>query len=210
MNGLRKLAAALVQLLGESTGEFADWVKASPRHLREFLFMEALEIAAKSIDPSHSVDVELDLSQPHGNVVPLSGAAGELSFTSRSDEWQDASTTRTRVPSRAILGFAGAAGLLGVAFGLTWWAAPGLLGGWERYETAVGEQRTVELLDGTAEPQERVLDEILRDGVRSSEPVSEAVQPIKVAVEQLAERFGIAITRSLDDVGQRHRTPSPS
>ncbi len=114
--------------------EFADWVKASPRHLREFMFMEALASAAGTIDPEKKIEIDLDCARREGSVITLARApAGE----------QRGRTARWRIPAMIAAGFSA------LALGLTAWLTPHLLGGWQQYSTAVGEQRDVSLSDGS-------------------------------------------------------------
>ncbi len=51
--------------------EFVDWAKASPRHLREFLYAEALEAAASEAGKDLPIDTGLDLSGAEDDVIPL-------------------------------------------------------------------------------------------------------------------------------------------
>lgn len=115
--------------------EFSDWLKASPRHVREFLFMESLDAAARHIDPSLQPD--LDLQLPAENPVPRLRPA-----TVEQPERPQRRFQRTRFASIAAM-------LMSVAIGLTWWIRPGLLDGWQRYSTQIGEQRSVQLPDGS-------------------------------------------------------------
>lgn len=134
----------------EVRAEFADWVKASPRHLREFMFMEALDSAMLTIDPDKKVDAKLGYSRPEGNVVPLPAASEEVSPpVALLAKRKIRSNSRSRTSSRPARWMAAAASSLGLILGLAWWFTPSVLGGWERYSTAIGEQRTVELDDGS-------------------------------------------------------------
>jgi transmembrane sensor len=111
----------------EECSQFVDWVRASPRHLQEFLFMEALEAATDTPDADRHIDVEKLLAEAKKNVVPL----GET----------ERATSRHRPLSQ--WGGAVAAALL-VALA-SWF---GLRSG-ETFATAIGEQRTIELEDGS-------------------------------------------------------------
>jgi transmembrane sensor len=109
--------------------EFADWVKASPRHLREYLFAEALDSAASDVDPDRKMDIDLAVAADASNVTLLS---------------------RHEIPRSAGRRFAWLAAAASVAaLALAWWARPDLLGGWRRYDTGIGEQRSVQLPDGS-------------------------------------------------------------
>lgn len=115
--------------------EFADWVKASPRHLREFMFMEALEAAARQLDPERTIAIDQKLQDADNKVVAL----------------PTPSSTTVAAPAahRARRWLAATAAAVVLAVALVGWLAPDLLGGWHRYSTAIGEQRTVELRDGS-------------------------------------------------------------
>ncbi len=115
---------------------FAEWVSASPLHLQEFLFMSALESESRRLDPERRIAVDEILARAGGNVIglrnkaprPGSGAYHPARQTGRRTWW---------------LGAAAASALLLVAAWTT------LISGGERYVTAIGEQRRVELLDGS-------------------------------------------------------------
>ena len=113
--------------------EFADWVKASPRHLREFMYMEALDAAACEVDSEHALTVAEDLSSLDETVI-------ELNVKDRNHR------DRRRTGAKLL---ALAAGLIVIALGGALWFAPGWFGGWERFDTAVGEQKVVQLRDGS-------------------------------------------------------------
>lgn len=120
-----------------ASAEFADWVKASPRHLREFMFMEALDAAARQIDPERTLPIAAELQEFDDNVIALPTTAAAPTIADRS---------RVRCVGRWV---AATAATVILAVALVWWQAPGLLGGWERYSTDIGEQRAVELRDGS-------------------------------------------------------------
>lgn len=120
----------------EERAEFAAWVKASPRHLREFLFMEALEAAAENIDPERRMELQTDFAEAENNVVALrEGGEGNI-----------AERPHRRLSAGAWLVAAAAASVM---LALAWWQIPEVLGGWQRYATSIGEQRTIELEDGS-------------------------------------------------------------
>jgi transmembrane sensor len=110
--------------------EFADWVKASPRHLREYLFAEALDAAATDVDPDRRMEVDLNAAASASNVTILS-----------QNELPPSPTRKLAWLAAAAAGAA--------ALALAWWVRPDLLGGWQRYDTGIGEQRSVQLPDGS-------------------------------------------------------------
>lgn len=133
-------AARWQQLLSQGSAtereraEFTDWVKASPRHLREFMFAEALDAATAQVDPGREFDLTLEMPAADDNVILLQGDPPVRQMPRRR--------------RHAWLASAVAASAL-VALAIVWWARPELLGGWQRYETRVGEQRAVQLEDGS-------------------------------------------------------------
>jgi transmembrane sensor len=130
--------------------EFTDWLKASPRHVREFMFMEALDAAAVDADPDRTLELATDLS-----------GSDESSHLSRPSPFRlsrDPSSEpsvlgvppypplRASFLSRRLasgLGLA-AAMLVCVAAGGYWW-----MNVRNTYVTDVGEQRSVRLPDGS-------------------------------------------------------------
>lgn len=107
---------------------FVRWLKRSPVHVHEFLQTEADWLALERVDAGRAIDVDTLLRTPGDNVVPL--GRGEAA------------------PARARRGFLLPAGLaaaavLAVFLVLFMRQMP------ETYETALGEQRTVVLADGS-------------------------------------------------------------
>jgi transmembrane sensor len=118
---------------GHSTDErkqFVRWLKRSPVHVDEFLQTEANWLALEDIDTAHAIDVTALLDAPDENVVPISGS--------------DASAPQRTAKRRFLFptGIAAAA-VLAAAVLLFQYTAP------ETYRTALGEQRTVALVDGS-------------------------------------------------------------
>jgi transmembrane sensor len=110
---------------------FAAWLRESPHHVREYLLMTALEKELGDMDLS-DVDVEELISRSRENVVPLPSLATRESSSKRTHgaRWRGA----------------GAAALVLVALGAFWIYQAG---GPAQYSTAIGEERTVELADGS-------------------------------------------------------------
>jgi transmembrane sensor len=115
---------------------FAAWAKESPRHVRDFLLMTALDAELAAIDPQRRHAVSDAAGHP-GNVVPLEAISPPPSM-------------RPAHRSRRIAVFArrGAAiAAAGLVAALLWMQlSPQDI---QRYATATGEQRTFELEDGS-------------------------------------------------------------
>jgi transmembrane sensor len=119
---------------------FVAWLQASPRHLEEFLLLTASEEACVDIDAQRRIDVEEMIAGIRDNVVPLQDGAVRAA--------------QAGVPSRRFLSggrplhwAAGIAVLVaGVALTMGWRTD---FGRWQSYATATGEQRAIELDDGS-------------------------------------------------------------
>ncbi len=125
----------------EERKAFAVWLTESRRHVEEFLFMTAVDRVLEDVDPQQRIDVEHLLTQGAGKVVPLP-AERAAAVSAGVDRVEPAGMRRRSVMALTAL----AAGCAAVAV-----AAWGLLAGtgWEDYSTVAGEQRTVELEDGS-------------------------------------------------------------
>jgi transmembrane sensor len=110
--------------------QFVRWLKRSPLHVHEFLQTEANWLALEDIDAAHAIDIDALLGASDGTVVPFSG--------------NDSAPPQQRKKRRFFLpvGVAAAAALAAVLL-LAQYVIP------ETYETALGEQRTVVLADGS-------------------------------------------------------------
>ncbi len=129
----------------ECRTEFVAWIKHSPRHLEELLLTAATYARLDRLDPQRQVDVARLLADSGAEVVALEGAEDPTVLPS---EFTPGRSSRLRVRRwRWIAGVA--AGVVGMALltaiGLTRF---GDAGG-EHYSTAVGEQRSVRLADGS-------------------------------------------------------------
>jgi len=130
--------------------EFTDWLKASPRHVREFMFMEALDAAAIDADPDRELELATDLSGGDEDAhlsrptsFPLSRAPSvEPSVVGSPPSPPLRATSLSRRRARG-LGLA-AAMLVYVVAGGYWW-----MNVRNTYVTDVGEQRSVRLPDGS-------------------------------------------------------------
>jgi transmembrane sensor len=123
---------------------FAEWVKTSPRHMRDFLLMSAIERELHHIDASRRYGAHELTDEAPSNVMPLQNASADAA-TGRAR--QDGSSRGRALWTHRAVRVAGWAALAGaVALGV--WQ-PGVLSGWKSYATATGEQRAIELEDGS-------------------------------------------------------------
>ncbi len=123
-----------------SLADFTSWLKASPRHVEEFLLAAAAWRRFDDIDAEHRVEVERIVSEVSDNVI---------SFGVPTDE--DGGALPTAFPParlsshrRLFAGVTVCAALLALA---GWWIVA--TSGTQAYSTAIGEQRTVQLTDGS-------------------------------------------------------------
>jgi transmembrane sensor len=129
-----------VQDSGESERQaLADWLTRSPRHTRAHLFMSALEEELEQLDPDRKIpipDVRGDVTEAR-EIPRLPAVVGSLR-----------SCRRERGGRRWFWG-AAAAVLIVVAAGACYSPAMDYLNGWRSFDTAIGEQRSVSLSDGS-------------------------------------------------------------
>ena len=122
----------------EERAAFADWLRQSPYHVQAFLFQAALDREMSRFDAGRKHDIEALLAEVSSNVVPLKNAAAAS---------EPAGTPRA-IPRRYAAGIAGLA-LLATSLTLGYALLSGQLDGWTRFQTAIGEQRSVQLEDGS-------------------------------------------------------------
>jgi transmembrane sensor len=149
--GAKRLEAQLERLTAEQASEwvetmrkpgplerraFARWLKREERNASEYLLMEAVDTALHNVDPARSQDVAKLLATPIAEVVAFDPAP----------EARPARTFR-RSPSHRSR-WAIAAALAASFVGLTWLLRPGA-SGIQDVETMIGEQRVLELEDGS-------------------------------------------------------------
>src|SRR5262245_16618946 len=115
----------------EELAAFAEWLKTSPRHVRDFLIMVAIEKELHGVDSQRKL-AALDGDHTSSNVFALNAEAGVARPRSWNKRW----------------GLAAAAALIALAVGVIAWQGDALTGH-RYYETQVGEQRAVELADGS-------------------------------------------------------------
>ncbi len=147
-NGMPEQAARWVGALNRGgdaeRAAFTAWIKASPQHVKEFLLASALDKEAGQTDLSDfDVDDILATATGVSNVVSLgSGRTGQTTAPMSAHRWPWS---------------AGIAATVAAAAG-GWWMLAGP-GSWQTYATAIGEQRTIELEDGSMielDPSSRV------------------------------------------------------
>ncbi|MCD9005711.1 FecR domain-containing protein [Luteimonas sp. XNQY3] len=121
---------------GSSVGErraFVAWLKRSPVHLEEYLRAEGAWAELGLLDPERRFDVDALLARPETNVVDL-GVVG------------DGGRVASRTPFAMLAGVAAVAVAVLFSLGLFLMSSgPG-----DGYATAIGEQRTVRLADGSS------------------------------------------------------------
>ncbi len=122
---------------------FAEWLLKSPLHVQEFLNQTAVHRLFDNLDPQHRLDVKAMLKGSTDNVIELQPVP-ESSLATGAPASRAAPQPARRSRRRWILA---AAATLAMAIPVAGW----LLMQQERphYITAVGEQRIVELDDGS-------------------------------------------------------------
>ena len=111
---------------------FLAWLRQSPVHVREFLQAEVDWLALEGVDSEHGIDVAALLADGETNIVPLRGSASALSQTAKRRY-------------RNIAGLA-ATVIVAVAMATYFLLDPRST---ESYVTALGEQRSIVLPDGS-------------------------------------------------------------
>ena len=143
--GISEQAARWITLLehGGQTErrDFASWLRASPQHVREFLLLTAMDKELDELD-LQAFDVDGLLARA-GNVVALRQTRPALADESSGPV---PATPGKRATHWWPLHAGIAAAVLLAAAGLWMTAGPG---SWQGHVTAVGEQRTFELEDGS-------------------------------------------------------------
>lgn len=113
---------------------FVAWLKRSPVHLAEYLQAERTWAELGLLDPERRIDLDALLAQPDDTIVMLAGAGRN----GRLRRWFPLQSAML-----AVAGFAFAAFVAVLAI-QSWWE-PGT-----DYATALGEQRTIRLPDGSS------------------------------------------------------------
>lgn len=125
--------------------EFDRWLRKSPEHLSAYLEVAAIWNEGPSLDPGHKWDADTLIAQAaedHDNVVPLSGLApGDSSSRAPVQRME-----RESRPTRRVFAIAASIAMVSLAVGTLVWSqlfrAP-------TYTTAIGEQRSIALADGS-------------------------------------------------------------
>ncbi len=110
---------------------FARWLRKHERHAGEYLLMEAVDHALRDIDPQRRHSVDALLTRPDAEIVELPAVRGS-----------------GVKPGRRWLAPGLAAAVIAAVCLVAWWS-PLSDRGWESMTTRVGEQRVIELDDGT-------------------------------------------------------------
>ncbi len=113
---------------------FEEWLTESPQRVREFLLMSAVDRALDCVDPKKVHDVQALLAQAQRD--------GVTALESYREPLSSVPARRSR--QRRPLAVAAAVALAAVGTWQLWQASR-----WQDFSTAVGEQRTVQLSDGT-------------------------------------------------------------
>lgn len=116
---------------------FAEWLEDSPLHVEMFLRASAVDRMGSLL----SAEDHLRLANlPVESCIPVSSLCGEA--------WQSSSDARVARKQRAFPWAAALATVLAIGGFASWWHVAGPPS-WERYATTVGEQRSVDLGDGS-------------------------------------------------------------
>jgi transmembrane sensor len=140
---IREQAAWWVTELQDASAQvrvqFAQWLKESPRHIEEFLFFSALWRELDRVDPERCVDIdalvaEAKAAHADAKVTTLEGAGPSVPTPRRRSPWWSMPIATATLATLAMV---------------MWiWVLP-LINGANTYTTAIGEQRTVKLADGS-------------------------------------------------------------
>lgn len=167
----------------QERAEFFRWLKDSPRHVREMLLATTLETELPRIDPERRIDIEELLARSIPTVIPVrpSGNPPAYEKPRRWTRWSWIASVGTAVAMFVlVLGWSGAA----MNF-----LHP------NKYGTAVGEQRAIELADGSVihlNTQSRVRvdfshdarDVYLQEGQAIFKVKRDSVRPFRVHVDR--------------------------
>lgn len=118
--------------------EFSSWLKESPRNAREILLAMAWDVALDQVDPNHEIDLDDLMARMSTNVVPVRRGSDLVN----SRHWLHS------LGWSRVAGFGVIATVL-VAVFLGWSGIAQRLLSPNQFETAVGEQRAIELGDGS-------------------------------------------------------------
>jgi transmembrane sensor len=140
----------LVRLTFESTQDnrqgLVAWLQRSPRHIEEFLFAQTTFSLLHGMDPSRQIDVQELVATAKNSIVPLR-QIGTAAMDESLPAIADPTAKRARFPWKSALAVAASALLLTAILSVT-----GQLRtdpDHRTYSTALGEQRTIRLSDGS-------------------------------------------------------------
>lgn len=114
--------------------QFLQWIAESPRHMEEFLSLVALDRELGRLDFGRRFDLDALRAEIHtSSVSELNAArpAARRTSTARAWKWAAGLAAATAIATLSVL------------------LARGAFSPWQDFETAVGEQRSIELLDGS-------------------------------------------------------------
>jgi transmembrane sensor len=152
--------------------EFSRWLLHSPRNVRHFLMMTALDEELRHFDRDRRIPIQ-SVAESGAEVVPLKANSGVVPMNTRVGSYDYANALKPapqprKLARRSVTAIVGtvAAGLALVLF-----VAPGTLKGadWKEYKTPVGQSLSVVLDDGSVaqlNTHTRIsvkMDEALRD-----------------------------------------------
>jgi transmembrane sensor len=117
---------------------FSDWLRESPTHVQVYLRAATLDTMLKRVDPDRSIEF---VRPAPGTVVPDIGP----DFNENLLELRSGGVTR-----RSLWRLAASVAAVGVLLAAAWTVHDLTGSRWETYRTDIGEQRTVELEDGSS------------------------------------------------------------
>jgi transmembrane sensor len=117
---------------------FAEWSRKSPQHMRHFLMMTALDRELSTLDPQRKLTLPPAVQTDEATITPLRERVDGVASVRPA----------TFHRSRRRWAIAAALGSL-VALLTLFQFVPDRFSGWREFSTAQGEQRAVELADGS-------------------------------------------------------------
>lgn len=123
----------------ECRAAFIAWLKHSPRHVEEFLITAAAYGELDRLDPQKHLNVTELLASDGADIVPLQA---DLPIAKRKGRW---SAPRWMRQHKAVVGLA--AGIAALIAGSILFSTEYPAG--EHFQTAIGEQRSIRLDDGS-------------------------------------------------------------
>lgn len=160
----------------EAEASFNRWVQKSADHVHETLFMHAWDDALKDIDPGHTIDVDALPTPPEllPSIGDDSGWAAELCEEGGRPAPTGAPRVASNAPrrrSRRLIWMSGVAAAC-ASIVVIWLFQAGRIWMNPLYVTAVGEQRSIKLADGSVM--------ILNTGSRAQVVFSERAREVRL------------------------------